>query len=145
MNTPFEGKHTDVTGKIIQAFFAVYNQLGYGFLEKVYGNATAHEATKLGLHVVPQKEILVYYDGIVVGEYFADLLVNGLVIVEIKAVRKLLPEHEAQLLNYLKATPIEVGLLLNFGPKAEYQRKIYDNSLKGPLSWTDWPTPSDSK
>ena len=145
MNTSFEGKHADVTGKIIRAFFAVYNQLGYGFLEKVYGNATAHEATKLGLHVAPQKEILVYYDGIVVGEYFADLLVNGLVIVEIKAVRKLLPEHEAQLLNYLKATPIEVGLLLNFGPKAEYQRKIYDNSLKGHLSWTDWPTPSDSK
>jgi GxxExxY protein len=127
------------------ALSKVQNQLGYGFLEKVYGNATAHAAMKLGLRVEPQKEILVYYDGIVVGEYFADLLVNGLVIVGIKAVRKLLPEHEAQLLNYLKATPIEVGLLLNFGPKPEYQRKVYDNSLKGPLSWTNWPTDTNPK
>jgi GxxExxY protein len=145
MTTQFEGKHADITGKVIQAFFKVYNQLGYGFLEKVYGNATAHEAVKLGLRVETQKEILVYYDGMVVGEYYADLLISGLIIVEIKAVRKLLPEHEAQLLNYLKATPIEVGLLLNFGPKPEYQRKVYDNSRKGPLSWTNWPAVPDSE
>ena len=104
---------------------------------------TAFDTDEIFSIVTPHARV--HYDGIVVGEYFADLLVNGLVIVEIKAVRKLLTEHEAQLLNYLKATPIEVGLLLNFGPKAEYQRKVYDNSLKGPLSWTDWPTPSDSK
>ena len=145
MATMFEGKHADVTEKVIQAFFTVYNQLGYGFLEKVYRNATAHEARKLGLHVETEKEILVYYDGLVVGEYYADLLINGLVIVELKAVRQLAPEHEAQLLNYLKATPIEVGLLLNFGPKPEYKRKVYDNSLKGPLSWTNWPVTSDSQ
>ena len=144
MKTSFEGKHSDITGKILQAFYTVYKQLGYGFLEKVYRNATAHEAIKLGLNVEPQKQILVYFDSIVVGEYFADLLVNTLVIVEIKAVRKLLTEHEAQLLNYLKATPIEVGMLLNFGPKAEAIRKVYDNSRNGPLSWTDWPQP-DSK
>lgn len=111
----------------------------------MYRNATAHEARKLGLHVETEKEILVYYDGLVVGEYYADLLINGLVIVELKAVRQLAPEHEAQLLNYLKATPVEVGLLLNFGPKPEYRRKVYDNSLKGPLSWTNWPVTSDSK
>jgi GxxExxY protein len=71
-----------------------------------------------------------------VGEYFADLVVNGLVIVEVKAVRTLAEEHEAQLLNYLKATPFEVGLLLNFGPKAEIKRKVFDNAYKGNLSWT---------
>ena len=86
--------------------------------------------------VPKQKRILVYYDGQVVGEYFADIVVNDVVIVELKAVRRLLDEHEAQLLNYLKATTIEVGLLLNFGPKAEIKRKVYDNDRKGSLAWT---------
>ena len=132
----FEGKHSDVTEKIIQAFFKVYNVLGYGFSEKVYQNSLAIELAKLGLQVEPQKQIEVYYDGYVVGEYFADMVINGCVIIELKAVRQLLDEHEAQLLNYLKATPIEVGLLLNFGPKAEFKRKVYDNARKGSLDWT---------
>ena len=93
----------------------VYNTLGYGFLEKVYGNALAIELCKLRLDVVQEARIAVCYDGEVVGEYFADLLVAGAVIVELKAARRLLEKHEAQLLNYLKATPYEVGLLLNFG------------------------------
>ena len=128
-------KHKDITELIIQAFYTVYNTLGYGFLEKVYQNALVIELRKLGLEVIPEAPIKVYYNGQVVGEYFADLLVAGLVIVEIKAVRTLAPEHEAQLLNYLKATPYEVGLLLNFGPQPEIKRKAYDNSRKGAMAW----------
>ena len=93
------------------------------------------ELRKLGLRAEPQKRITVYYDGQVVGEYSADVVVDEAVLVELKAGRQLLKEHEAQLLNYLKATRIEVGLLLNFGPKAEFKRKIYDNERKGALSW----------
>jgi len=91
----------------------------------------AVELRKMKLEVVQQAEIKVYYAGVVVGEYYADLLVADAVIVEVKAVRALLAEHEAQLLNYLKATPYEVGLLLNFGPKPEIKRKVYDNERKG--------------
>jgi GxxExxY protein len=93
-----------------------------------------------GLIVEPERPIQIRFNGVVVGDYIADLLVNSVVIIELKSVAKLLPEHEAQLLNYLKATPIEVGLLLNFGPKAEFKRKTYDNFRKGTLSWTNWPT-----
>ena len=128
-------KHTDITELIIKAFYKVYNTLGYGFLEKVYRNALAIELRKLGLEVVTEARILVYYDGEVVGEYFADLLVAGVVLVELKAVKKLLDAHEAQLLNYLKATPYEVGLLLNFGPKPEIKRRAFDNSRKGSMRW----------
>jgi GxxExxY protein len=132
----FVGKHADVTDKILQAFFKVHSVLGYGFSEKVYQNALAIELARLGLQAEQQKQIEVHYDGYVVGEYFADMVINGCVIIELKAVRQLLDEHEAQLLNYLKATTIEVGLLLNFGPKAEFKRKVYDNARKGSLKWT---------
>ncbi len=131
-------KHTDLTRKVIGAFFKVYNTLGYGFSEKVYENALVLELKKLELDVKQQWKIQVYYDGIEVGDYFADVLVDDVVILELKAVRQLLPEHEAQLLNYLKATSVEVGLLLNFGPKAETKRKVYDNYRKGSLSWTNY-------
>lgn len=117
-------KHRDVTEQIIKAFYTVYHVLGYGFLENVYENALAIELRKMGLQVVPQAKIAVYYAGEVVGEYLADLLVAGAVIVEIKAVRILAEEHEAQLLNYLRATPYEVGLLLNFGPKPSFKRRV---------------------
>ena len=128
-------KHTDITELIIKAFYTVYNTLGYGFLEKVYRNALVIELRKLGLQVVAEARIVVYYDAQVVGEYFADLLVAGTVIVELKAVKTLLEAHEAQLLNYLKATPYEVGLLLNFGPQPKIKRKAFDNSRKGSLHW----------
>lgn len=131
-----DGKHADITGKIIGAFFKVYNTLGYGFNEKVYENALAIELRKAGLKVVKQQEIVVYYDGENVGDYRTDIIVADVVIVELKAVRELTEEHEAQLLNYLKATTIEVGLLLNFGVKAEHKRKVYDNERKGSLIWT---------
>ena len=123
-------KHQELTQKIIGAFYTVYNTLGYGFLENVYENALKIELQKMGLHVVSQFAINVYYDGQVVGEFFADLLVEDQVIVELKAVRSSLPEHEAQLLNYLNATRYEVGLLLNFGIKPQIKRKIFDNEQK---------------
>jgi GxxExxY protein len=129
-------KHEALTSQIIKAFYDVYNTLGYGFLEKVYENALVLELQKAALHVVPQARIEVHYDGHVVGEYYADLLVEQKVIVEVKAARSLGDNHEAQLLNYLKATPYEVGLLLNFGPKPQVKRKAYDNQNKGSLSWT---------
>jgi GxxExxY protein len=130
-----EGKHADLTRKIIGAFYQVYNTLGYGFSEKVYENSLAIELKKQSLEVQQQQPIVVHYEGVEVGEYFADLVVNGQVILELKATRQLLDEHEAQLLNYLKATTVEVGLLLNFGPKAEIKRKTYDNHRKGSLDW----------
>ncbi len=133
----FEGKHSEITAKVIGAFFKVYNTLGYGFNEKVYENALVYELRKSGLQAEQQKSITVYYEEQTVGEYYADILVNGVVILELKAVHQLLDEHEAQLLNYLKATAVEVGLLLNFGPKAEHKRKVYDNELKGALTWTN--------
>jgi GxxExxY protein len=128
-------KHKDVTDKIINAFYAVYNTLGYGFLEKVYRNALTIELGKHGLPVQPEAPIEVYYDGRIVGEYFADLVVGEVVLVELKATHSLAEAHVAQLLNYLKATPYEVGLLFNFGPQPEIKRKAFDNSRKGSLAW----------
>src|SRR5262245_33770893 len=123
-------RHGEVTEKILQAFYQVYNTLGYGFLEKVYENALVIELRRMGLRVEQQAKIKVYYEGIEVGEYFADLLVEECVIVELKTAEALCEEHYAQLLNYLKATKIEVGLLLNFGPKPEARRKVFDNDRK---------------
>jgi len=123
-------KHKELSEKIIKIFYQVYNKLGYGFLEKVYENAMMIEFKKTGISAVSQFPIKVFYDGKVVGEYFVDILVKEKVIVEIKAARTLSPEYEAQLLNYLRATDIEVGLLLNFGPKPELKRKVFDNANK---------------
>ncbi len=130
-----EYKHVEITNQIIKAFYTVYNNLGYGFLEKVYRNSMTIELRKVGLDVTPEARIAVCYEGEVVGEYFAGLLVAGAVLVELKAVQQLAKEHEAQLLNYLKATPCEVGLLLNFGPRAEVRRKAFDNARKGAMRW----------
>ncbi len=123
-------KHSDITGIIIKAFYNVYNQLGYGFLEKVYENALLIELKKLGLECVAQYPIEVFYDDLKVGYYIADIIVNNCVIVEIKAAESLCEEHEAQLTNYLKATDIEVGLLLNFGKKIEFKRKVFSSEFK---------------
>ena len=124
-----------MTEKIIGAFYKVYNKLGYGFSEKVYENALALEMRKFGIKVEQQRPISVFYEEHIVGEYIIDMLVNEVVIVELKAVRVLADEHEAQLLNYLKASPIEVGLLLNFGQKPDHRRKVMDNEKKGSLDW----------
>ena len=131
MNTDYsDGKYKELTENIIKIFYKVYNKLGYGFLEKVYENAMIIEFKKHGISVVPQSSIKVHYEGEVIGEYFADILVDKQVIVEIKAAKSLAAENEAQLLNYLKATDIEVGLLLNYGPKPEVKRKVFDNLRK---------------
>ena len=123
-------KHKNLTEKIIKIFYRVYNELGYGFLEKVYENAMMIEFRKEGIACVSQSPIKVFYGGEVIGEYYADILVDSKVIVEIKAAKRLTEENEAQLLNYLKATDIEVGLLLNFGTKPEVKRKAFDNLRK---------------
>jgi len=131
MNTdPTEVKGKELTEKIIGIFYKVFNALGYGFLEKVYENAMIIELERERVPVISQSPIKVSYEGKVVGEYFADMLVDGKVIVEIKAGQSLAPEHEAQLLNYLKATDAEVGLLLNFGPRPQVKRKVFDNFRK---------------
>jgi len=122
--------HSDITGLILKAFFNVYNVLGYGFLEKVYENAMCIELSKLGLQYENQKSIDVFYESQKVGVYFADIVVNQSVIVELKAAENIAYEHECQLINYLKATKIEVGLLLNFGKKPQHKRKIFTNDLK---------------
>ncbi|MFD2035599.1 GxxExxY protein [Belliella marina] len=119
--------HQGLTEQVIQAYFKVYNTLGFGFLEKVYENALLIELRSKGLFVERQKRIKVYYEENEVGDYFADLIVNEIVIVEIKAAESLCKEHEYQLINYLKATDLEIGLLLNFGKKPEFKRKIFSN------------------
>lgn len=123
-------RHEEITNLIIKAFYKVYNTLGYGFLEKVYENAMRIELLEMGLFVEQQKRINVYYLSQMVGDYYADLEINELVIVELKAHEAIIEEHENQLINYLKATEIEVGLLLNFGKKPEVKRKIFDNDKK---------------
>jgi GxxExxY protein len=117
-------RHVEVTERIIAAFYQVYNTLGYGFLETVYQNAMELELAARGLSAIPQAPLKVYYAGAVVGEYFADFLVEECVLVELKAADQVATEHHARLLNYLKATDIDVGLLLNFGPKPEVRRKV---------------------
>lgn len=122
--------HTEITDKIIKAFYNVYNKLGYGFLEKVYEHALMIELPKLGLICKNQFPIKVYYDNKCIGEYFADIMVNNVVIIELKAAESLCEEHECQLINYLKATDIEVGLLLNFGKIPQLKRKVLTNEFK---------------
>ena len=122
--------HEELSNKVIGAFYTVYNELGYGYLEKVFENALRIELKKAGLQVEQQKKIDVYYESEIVGEYYADLVVNGLIILELKAADLLAPEHEAQLINYLKGTKMELGLLFNFGPKPEFRRRILTNDQK---------------
>jgi len=131
MNTEQQDfKHSELTEKIIKIFYKVYNRLGYGFLEKVYENALMIELKKENIPAISQSPIKVLYEGSIIGEYYADILVDNKVIVEIKATKYFVKDNEAQLLNYLKATDREVGLLLNFGPKPEIKRKAFDNSRK---------------
>ncbi len=123
-------KHRELTDTIICCFYTVYNTLGYGFLEKVYENALLAELEIRGISALAQSPISVFYGNRQVGEYFADILVDNKVIVEVKAVKNLAPEHEAQLLNYLKATDVEVGLLLNFGPQPQVKRRSFEKERK---------------
>jgi len=122
--------HKELSNKIIKAFYNVYNELGYGFLEKVYENAMLLELKIMGLSCEKQKPIKVNYHNAIVGEYFADIIVDNQIILELKATENLCPEHELQLINYLKATNKEVGLLLNFGKEPQFKRKIFTNDRK---------------
>ncbi len=121
-------KHENLTGKIIEAAYKVHNTLGFGFLENVYQNALSVELGKSGMQCEKEKTIKVYYGDDLVGDYKADILVDGKVILELKAVKNLSAAHEAQLVNYLKATGIEVGLLINFGKSVEIRRKVLDKT-----------------
>lgn len=118
------------TDGIIAAFYEVYNTLGYGFLERVYQNALYLELLSRGFNCEAQRQIKVYFKGKEVGVYYADIVVNDCIILELKANENLCPEHEAQLLNYLKSTEIEIGLLLNFGERPQVRRKIFTNDRK---------------
>ena len=123
-------KHKELTDGILKIFYEVYNELGYGFLEKVYQNSMYIELKNKGYKVEAQNKIKVYYKGTEVGEYYADLIVENLVILELKAVDYLVKDFENQILNYLRSTDCEVGLLLNFGKKPEFRRKIFENNKK---------------
>jgi GxxExxY protein len=122
--------HSEITNLIIKAYYNVYNKLGFGFLEKVYENAMIIELERLNLKCEKQKPITFEYDGFNIGEYFADIIVNDCVIIELKAAESLCEAHEAQLVNYLKATEIEVGLLLNFGKEPQFKRRVLTSQYK---------------
>ena len=126
--------HKEITSEIINAFYKVYNTLEYGFLKKVYENALVLELEKRDLKVQAQFPIQVYYEGKIVGKYFADLLVADTIIIELKAAEQLIAAHETQLINYLKATEIEVGLLLNCGKEAKYKRRVLSQRNRKPKS-----------
>jgi len=131
MDTDKHGfKHSEITDKVIKVFFEVYNELGHGFLESVYERSLEFALTSLGLKVFRQIQIPVWFRGQPVGDFTADMLVADCVLLELKAARALDSSHQAQLLNYLRATEIEVGLVLNFGLKPEFKRLIFDNPRK---------------
>lgn len=122
--------HSDLTEAIIKCYYKVYNKLGYGFLEKVYENALIIELKKEGFRCLRQCPVDVYYETEKVGYYIADIIVEGKVIIEVKAAEIICEAHEAQLTNYLKATEIEVGLLLNFGKKPALKRRVFSSAYK---------------
>lgn len=123
-------KYSDLTDKMIRAYYNVYNRLGYGFLEKVNENAMMMELPKFGLECINQYPIKVYYDEKPIGDYYADIIVNSLIIIELKAAESLCEEHECQLINYLKATELEVGILFNFGKEPQFKRKVLTKEFK---------------
>ncbi len=123
-------KHEELTGKIIDVFYDVYNELGHGFLESVYENSMRLALTESRLLLPDKQPLLVHFRGVVVGTFEPDIIVEERVILELKSAQAIDPAHEAQLLNYLRATTVEVGLLLNFGPKPEFKRMVFDNSRK---------------
>lgn len=129
--------HKEISKPILKIFYDVYNELGYGFLEKVYQNAMYFELKAQGYKVEAQKQIKVYFRNQLVGEFYADLLIEDKIIVELKACEYLISSHIAQLINYLKSTQIEVGLLLNFGETPDFKRLVYTNNRKSNLKISD--------
>jgi len=121
--------HEELTEQIIACYYEVFNEIGFGFLETVYEKALVHELKLRGIESIRQGKIDVFYKGEKVGDYFCDVLVEGKIILELKAT-PLKKEHEFQLLNYLKATDIELGYLMSFGKEAKFKRKIFENQYK---------------
>lgn len=122
--------HENLSSKVLAAFYEVFKQLGYGFLEKVYQNALYFELKNRGFKVEAQRKYTVHYKGKLVGEYYADIIVEDVIILELKACKKLNKKHEVQLYNYLKASEIELGFVLNFGKKPEFRRIVLSNDFK---------------
>jgi GxxExxY protein len=129
-DSPCALKHSEVTERIIGVFYDVYNELGHGFLESVHSEAMSVALAQAGLHASREVPVPVWFRGKKVGQYFADLLVDNAVLVELKALRTVEPSHEGQLLHYLRATEIEVGLLLNFGVRPQLRQLLFDNERK---------------
>jgi GxxExxY protein len=123
-------KHSELTQKIIGVFYEVYNELGHGFLESTYAEALAVALEECGLSAVREAPLPVWFRGRKVGQHYADFIVGGVALLELKAVRTLESAHEAQLPHYLRATDVEVGLLLNFGPRPQFRRLLFDNERK---------------
>jgi GxxExxY protein len=123
-------KHSELTDIIIGVFYDVYNELGYGFLESVYRRALKLSLEAKGLKVAAEVAVPVFFRGTNVGDFRADLVVNQLILLELKTAETIVLAHEAQLLNYLRATTLELGLILNFGPKAQIRRLLFDNVRK---------------
>jgi GxxExxY protein len=123
-------KHSDLTESIIGVFYDVYNELGHGFLESTYAEAMVVALAQAGLAASREIPVPVWFRGQKVGQYFADMIVEDVVLLELKAARSLESAHEAQLLHYLRATQIEVGLLLNFGLRPQFRRLLFDNERK---------------
>ncbi len=127
--------HSRTTNLVLKAFYQVHNILGYGFLERVYSSSLIIAGKDLGLSIEREVPVKIYFKGLLVAKYQVDLVADRAVLIELKAARAIAEEHEAQLLNYLKATTYEVGLLLSFGPKPEFRRRVFENSRKGGLQW----------
>src|SRR5262249_51839115 len=123
-------KHSELTDSIIGVFYSVYNELGFGFLESVYRKALKLSLEEKGLRVEAEVPIPVFFRGTNVGDFRADLILNRLVLLELKTAETIVAAHEAQLLNYLRATTLELGLILNFGPKPQVRRLLFDNVRK---------------
>jgi GxxExxY protein len=131
MDSPLDGlKHSELTDKIIGVFYDVYNELGHGFLESTYAEALAMVLEESGVTAAREVPLPVWFRGRKIGQYHADVIVEGLVLLELKASRTLEPAHEAQLLHYLRATEVEVGLLLNFAIQPQFRPLLFDNERK---------------
>jgi GxxExxY protein len=124
--------HEDLTGTILGAFYRVYNELGSGFVEAVYEHALTNELQSEGLKA--ERQVPVTFRGRPTGHFRADIVVGGKVVLELKARSQIYPVHEVQLLNFLKASTFEVGILLNFGPEPQFKRLVFSNTRKAPTS-----------
>jgi len=133
----------ELTDRVIGIFYSVHNELGFGFVESVYENALSLALRDAGLGVEQQMRLQVRFRGVVVGQFAADMVVEQRLLVELKTVSHIVPAHEAQLTHYLKATGLRVGLLLNFGPRAQFKRRIFDPALSALIR--DHPRQSASK